>query len=420
VRKDSSESYRYIKIPQHGGFRIGIVVLMVCLASACSGKSPSQPQANVSDETNNVPTESAVSIRIAPEDATSRMNLAAVIERGDSESKATFRWVRNGQIVEGSNTDYLLGVSVRKGDVISVEVDVTDRQGNTTHAKSAPVTIQDAPPRFTEMPEIISNGDAFEVRAEATDDDGDPVTFTYQWLEDGKEIGGETAARLGLSKVTIGKTYTARVTPSDGTIQGESMLAGAVGTRAQRIKVALKPSPLTAVKDITAELSPPRSNGDAPLFFVWSVNDSQVDTGTKDRLDRAEFKKGDKVSLNVFSGPPSDSSRTLLGTSPTVPVANAAPVIEMVQSSRLSEGGRYVNTIVAKDPDGEPVTFTLEQGPGGMTLDPKSGLLEWTPPEGMEKPVHIRLIASDGSGAASRLEFDLRIGGEIKSTQAND
>jgi hypothetical protein len=91
-------------------------------------------------------------------------------------------------------------------------------------------------------------------------------------------------------------------------------------------------------------------------------------------------------------------------------VVNSPPIIEPVHASKLQEGGRYETTVVAKDPDGDPVTFALEEGPDGMTLDPKSGLLRWVPPKEMIQPVHIVIFASDNEGLGSRLSFDFLIG----------
>jgi hypothetical protein len=157
-----------------------------------------------------------------------------------------------------------------------------------------------------------------------------------------------------------------------------------------------------------AEINPPGPQ-DA-IFFEWLINGVIVGGETAPTLSRTHFKKGDTISVKVYDHPPTDSTRGILGTSNTISVVNSPPMIEPVHASNLLEGGRYETTIVAKDPDGDSVSFALEQGPEGMTLDPKSGLLRWVPPKEMRQPVHIVIAASDDEGLESRLSFDFLAG----------
>ncbi len=43
-------------------------------------------------------------------------------------------------------------------------------------------------------------------------------------------------------------------------------------------------------------------------------------------------------------------------------------------------GETYTYDAEAEDPDGDPITFSLREGPSGATLDVATGLLEWDPP----------------------------------------
>jgi hypothetical protein len=43
--------------------------------------------------------------------------------------------------------------------------------------------------------------------------------------------------------------------------------------------------------------------------------------------------------------------------------------------------GSYGYDVDATDPEGDPVTYSLTQAPAGMTIDPTTGVIDWTPGE---------------------------------------
>ena len=42
-------------------------------------------------------------------------------------------------------------------------------------------------------------------------------------------------------------------------------------------------------------------------------------------------------------------------------------------------GEHYVYQVLAQDPDGEELTFSLVFGPSAMRINPKTGVIDWTP-----------------------------------------
>jgi hypothetical protein len=68
----------------------------------------------------------------------------------------------------------------------------------------------------------------------------------------------------------------------------------------------------------------------------------------------------------------------------TVNEVNNAPVLAPLLSRTVSEGILLLVTNAASDPDAseQTLTFSLDAGaPAGMTVDPASGLIQWTPAE---------------------------------------
>ena len=39
----------------------------------------------------------------------------------------------------------------------------------------------------------------------------------------------------------------------------------------------------------------------------------------------------------------------------------------------------YAYTVRAEDPENEPLTYSLDTSPQGMSIDPETGLIQWTP-----------------------------------------
>ena len=58
--------------------------------------------------------------------------------------------------------------------------------------------------------------DTLTTSVTTTDADSDPITYIYQWYEDGIAISGQTTSTLNSSLTTKGKIYKVFVTPNDG------------------------------------------------------------------------------------------------------------------------------------------------------------------------------------------------------------
>jgi hypothetical protein len=92
-----------------------------------------------------------------------------------------------------------------------------------------------------------------------------------------------------------------------------------------------------------------------------------------------------------------------------------APVFENLPLSlKPSAGNEWVFSPVASDPDKDPVVFSLATGPAGMTVDPATGVMRWTPSTSQKGTFHISLAASDGIATAF-LNFTLTIGSKAAS-----
>ena len=88
---------------------------------------------------------------------------------------------------------------------------------------------------------------------------------------------------------------------------------------------------------------------------------------------------------------------------------NQLPVITSTPGFFATTGQTYTYQIVAEDPDGDELTFTLLSDQPGMTLDAATGLLEWTPTAGDLGTTLVEVVARDPALGGSIQQFSLTV-----------
>ncbi|MEQ8848076.1 putative Ig domain-containing protein [Botrimarina sp.] len=92
--------------------------------------------------------------------------------------------------------------------------------------------------------------------------------------------------------------------------------------------------------------------------------------------------------------------------------ANALPVVFSSLPRRVALGGQLIYSIEALDPNGDPLTFTLEEGPTGVVLGAPgepANLLRWTPTPDQVGPNTIRIAISDGRGGVVQQSGEVQV-----------
>jgi hypothetical protein len=147
------------------------------------------------------------------------------------------------------------------------------------------------------------------------------------------------------------------------------------------------------------------------LRYQWKKNDEDIVGAVEEVLPwQEDFKKGDYISVEIvpFDGEDEGIWRSEEGF--TIP--NSPPKIISQPEARM-EGGKFTYQVKAEDPDGDQIEFALKNAPGGMTIEPATGLVTW---EFGEKDIgehRIEVIASDSEGAKDIQILTLNIPSEI-------
>lgn len=72
--------------------------------------------------------------------------------------------------------------------------------------------------------------------------------------------------------------------------------------------------------------------------------------------------------------------------------------------------GSLTYQVTATDPDGDPVTFSLIKGPNGMTIEPKSGLLQYSlPQDNIPGSISATVKVEDDKGASTTQDFTVSV-----------
>ena len=173
------------------------------------------------------------------------------------------------------------------------------------------------------------------------------------------------------------------------------------------IDVRIEPQAPTSGSTVRAVVQGQDADGDALKYkYGWYVNDLPV-AGESESLVLKGVKKGSWVYVSVTpndgfaDGAWKESSR--------YQVVNAPPVVKSPVPTKIPPSMMLRHTIVAEDPDGDPMTFTLSKGPPGMTL--AGSTIEWQVPEsavGTNVEAVVTIADDDGGRTVQTFAMSIR------------
>ena len=137
--------------------------------------------------------------------------------------------------------------------------------------------------------------------------------------------------------------------------------------------------------------------------LTWTPTSDQVGQwniaiSTHAALSLQDFTQG--LTLNVVA------------TAPAVP-----PTITSTAPSPATIGDLYQYQVTASDENtGATLSYSLVTAPSGMTIDPSSGLVSWTPTSGAETSVPVTVEVTDSLGQSATQSFSLFVINPIVGT----
>ncbi len=273
----------------------------------------------------------------------------------------------------------------------------------------AVIQVNDAPIITSTAPLFAEEDKEYTYFVQATDPDlpGDVLTFSLDVKPDGMTIDPASGAiRWTPANGVTSAEVTVRVT-DDGTNPDNLF-------DTQSWTITVKP-----VNDA------PVITSDAPTTAVedeqYSYNPTAEDQdNTQTELSWTLLEKPDGMSINAATGaiiwtPDNEDAGGTFGVvlkvedpdgasdvqefSITVTPVNDAPVITSSAPTTAIEDEQYTYNPTAEDIDNTQaeLMWSLAGAPAGMTCDPNSGEINWTPPNGVTSSGELTLTVSDGA-----------------------
>jgi YVTN family beta-propeller protein len=289
-----------------------------------------------------------------------------------------------------------------------------------TNALSSAMTVipitANRPPAMvsaTIAPASPDTDDVLTATAVAQDQDGDPLTYSYQWTKNGADIRGATDATLDLAVSGNGDRddqIAVRVTASDGSATSVPLTSAAVtvvNTPPAMISATIAPASPDTDDVLTAAVAAQDLDGDPLTYsYQWTKNGEDIAGATGATLDLAvsgNGDHGDEIAVRVTASDGSANSAPL--TSAAVTVLNTRPAVVTATIAPTSPDTDDVltATVVAQDLDADALTYSYQwtkQGadiPGatGATLD-----LAVSGNGDRGDAIAVRVTASDGGSTS--------------------
>ena len=250
-----------------------------------------------------------------------------------------------------------------RGQVWEATCEATDGQVVSTGTGS--VLIGDILPVVTALtltPEEAWETTLFTASAEATDGDGDPISFSWAWYVNDTLVKEGDDPTLSGDDFDKHDTVHVEATPNDGFESGVAVASDAVtvlNTIPEVDEAAFDPDPFS-VDDViacTGVLWTDPDDDTEGYAWGWNVNGSTV--GADATLDLAPYSRGDTVSCNLT---PFDGEESGTTTFVSATIGNAPPTITALLLSSMSPavGDVLSVDITSSDSDGDAITYTYQ------------------------------------------------------------
>ena len=343
-----------------------------------------------------------------------------------------YQWSLGGTVIVGATDPTLMGTWFSRGDSLTVTATPWDGVEAGTPVVSPPRVIQNTVPTAPVViiePASPEDRDTLtcSITTPSTDADGDGVTMSYAWTQNGAPTG-LTSSTIDASRTSIGDTWVCSVTASDGMGSGPAGTAVAnvamVGHAPVVVIDAPTPADVYNVGDRVTFAATVSDSEDAPtaVALSWASNrDGVFSTQGANASGAATFttaglSTGDHTV--TVTGTDTDGNAAIdvvsftingLPNAPTVDITPSAPRSTELLTARILTG--------SSDPEGDALSYRYAWYQNGVLTSQTSGSISaalTTRGETWE----VRVYPSDGYGEGPHGSYTVTIGNSVPSATA--
>ncbi|MFM7887678.1 MAG: putative Ig domain-containing protein, partial [Pseudanabaena sp.] len=115
-----------------------------------------------------------------------------------------------------------------------------------------------------------------------------------------------------------------------------------------------------------------------------------------------------EIGVTDLSGARATQGFTLnVSNQPPVAFSNTPPQIVSTPITRIGQGQPYIYEVLARDPENNPVTYSLKNSPEGMAISATTGKITWT--GNTVGSYNIQIQATDSQGGFSSQSYQLEV-----------
>ncbi len=260
-------------------------------------------------------------------------------------------------------------------------------------------------------------GQLYQYDVDATDPDGDEITYYLVRFPDGMSINQHTGLITWTPTEDQAGVHTIIVRASDGELFDTQVFNITVTSHINHAPQIISMPNTTAYDNqewIYDVVAIDEDNDLLTYSLVTYPNGMTIDSHTgRIRWTPKENQVGaNAVTIRVSDGQAYDEQSFYVNVYNinNAPIIISKPVTEFIEEDVYTFTSTYYYDVDAIDPDGDTITYLLASDIKGMTIDPVTGLITWTPTrEQVEQGIFdVKVVATDGQ-LDTMQEYELHI-----------
>lgn len=340
---------------------------IICTAEVSDGTDSSGATASAPLTISNTePTISSISLSTTSPTASDDITCNVTGSDADGDTVTyTYEWLVNG-VDMGIIASTLPAGAFSKGDSIACRATPSDGTVDGAWAQTGFATAIDSPPELSSVsisPATPNTQDDLTCVASASDADGDAITYTYAWTQNGVAAG--TSATIPAAATTKGDVFACTATPIADGVSGASdtsSTATIANSTPSITSLAMSPSTPFTDSTITATAAATDGDGDAvSLTYEFAVNGATVQSGASNTLASSFFTRDDTVLVTVT---PNDGTESGATDSAGVTIANSPPTapVVVIDPEAPGESDDLICDIdtPSTDADGDVISYLID------------------------------------------------------------
>ena len=260
------------------------------------------------------------------------------------------------------------------------------------------------------LPADAHAGDLVTAHANATDIDGDALSFRFSWTV-GQSTYNDFGPVFSLAGLAKGDAVSVTVRVSDGRAEAMKSTSFVVANAPPVISsLTIGPAAPRSIDDLSLTAAFEDIDDDQlAVQYEWLKNGTVITGATGTTLPRSAYAKNDVITV----GAQVSDGLVTVAQETSVTIGDSLPELAWLSPlGAIPHGAPLSVRAVAADPDGEALPpefrFELRYGPGGMTVDPVTGDVSWLAGGPMfDRSMNVRY------GVGTNLEGAGSVAGEI-------